>query len=69
MNRFLAGIVVCVSVGFGVPRLEVAYECLRPISEGCVWGHALIGVNTAATLVLIGVPVGAFVFWWLGARR
>lgn len=58
MPRWVPAIAVCVIVGVGLPQLEVAYACLRPVSEGCVWGRALISVNTVATLVLVGIPAG-----------
>jgi hypothetical protein len=51
----LFGMAVGLLVGFGLPHLEVARACLRPISEGCVWGRSLIAVNIIATLILVGL--------------
>jgi uncharacterized membrane protein (DUF441 family) len=65
----LFGMAVGLLVGFGLPYLEVARACLRPISEGCVWGRSLIAVNIIATLILVGLPVGVLTAWWAGRRN
>jgi NhaP-type Na+/H+ or K+/H+ antiporter len=66
IRRSLIGLALSAIVAVGLPQLELAYACRQPTSEGCVWGHALISVNTAATGVIVGIPVGALVVWWLG---
>jgi len=64
----LFGIAVCLIVGFGLPPLEVALACQRPISEGCVWGRALISVNIVATLIIAGIPAGLLTAWFTRRR-
>jgi hypothetical protein len=59
LKHVLQGAGIAVAVGVALPEIEVTYACLRPYSEGCVWGHALILVNMVATFVLIGIPVAA----------
>ena len=68
MNRYLWGLIAAVFVGIGVPLLEVKIACLRPASESCVWGRALLPVNIVATLVILGTPTFLFVVWLLGRR-
>ncbi len=68
-RSLLFGMAAGLIVGFGLPYLELAIACLRPISEGCVWGRAVIPVNIAATLVILGIPVGVVAAWWARRRR
>jgi hypothetical protein len=69
IKRLAVGLAVCALVGFGLPRLELAYACRRPASEDCVWGKALISLNVAATTVIIGMPTGAFAAWYIGRTK
>jgi hypothetical protein len=68
MRRYSWGFVAAMLVGLGAPHLEVALACRRPISEGCVWGRALLPVNVVASLVILGIPTFLVVVWLLGRR-
>jgi Na+(H+)/acetate symporter ActP len=65
----LIGIAAGLIAGVGLPLLEVGFACRRSISEGCVWGRALIGINIVATLVVVGIPVGLMTAWLVSRRR
>lgn len=38
-------------------------------SEECVWGRSLLPISIAAGLLLLGLPVGGFVYWRTGPAR
>lgn len=63
MQRYLWATLAALIVGVGLPYLEVAVACQRPISEGCVWGRAYFPLNVAATLLIGGVPAFLAVLW------
>lgn len=69
IKSWAIGLVVAVAIAAGLPEIEVTYACLRPISEGCVWGRALIIVNMVATFVLIGLPACVCAVWWRQRAR
>jgi uncharacterized iron-regulated membrane protein len=69
IKSWIIGLVVAVAIGVGLPEIEVAYACLRPISEGSVWGRALIVVNMIATFSLVGLPACAAIIWWRRRAR
>jgi hypothetical protein len=68
MNRYILALIAAVLVGLGLPQVEVALACRRPLSEACVWGHAYLPLNVAATLLLLGVPTFLVIIWLLGRR-
>ncbi len=68
MNRYLLALLGAGLVGIGLPQLEVAFACRRPVSEGCGWWHASLPVNVAATFLLLGVPTFFVIVWLLGRR-
>jgi len=68
LKGWLLGVVVAAAIATILPQLEVEYACVRPISEGCVWGRALITVNRVATFFLIGMPAGGLIVWWRRGR-
>jgi putative exporter of polyketide antibiotics len=68
MHRYLCALIAAMCVGLGLPQIEVALACRRPVSEACVWGHAYLPLNIAATLLLGGVPTFLVVAWFLCRR-
>ena len=68
MNRYLWALIAAVVVGVGLPQIEIALACRHPLSEACVWGHAYLPLNVAATVLLLGVPTFLVVAWLLGRR-
>ena len=69
MKRYLWSFIAAIFVGVGLPLLEVEIACLRPSSESCVWGRALLPVNIAATLVIVGAPTFFLVLWAQGRKK
>ena len=68
MIRYLWGLIAAIVIGVGAPLLEIAFACRNPSSEGCVWGRALLPVNIAATLLILGTPTFLIVVRILGRR-
>jgi hypothetical protein len=68
MHRYLWSLITALVVGLGLPYIEVAYACRRQLSEACVWGHAYLPLNLAATLLLVGGPTFLVTSWLLRRR-
>ena len=64
----LQGSLAGIGVTLAAPLIEVWFACRRPISEGCVWGKALLPVNFVCTALVLGVPTFLLVRWALRSR-
>lgn len=53
----LFSVAVFLVLTLGVPYVELAYKCMEPLSEGCVWGKSLLPVSLAVGAV-IGLVIG-----------
>ena len=67
-RRALAGILVFLLVGAGVPFLELWLKCRQPMSEACVWAKAYLPLSLGIGAVL-GILAAVVAWFVLGAWR
>ena len=48
---------IALAVGLGAPLVELALDCRRYDSEGCVWGRAYLPLSLAIGLVVFAPAV------------